>query len=69
MAGIVHCCLVISSTSETLATYQEENEAQFPQTWSGIDIDSLLKIRVVQQGVVENDIRHVMELGRQNLPE
>ncbi|MCK9381940.1 MAG: hypothetical protein M0P95_12880 [Sulfuritalea sp.] len=69
MAGIIHCCLVLSSTTETIAAYQAKNEAQFPQTWRGTDIDSLFKIVVVQRGVAEKDVRQVMASSRLNLPD
>lgn len=69
MAGTIHCCLVLNSTDSTTAKYQEENEAEFPQTWSGIDIDSLFKVIVIKRDVPDKEIRKVMEASRLNLPD
>lgn len=64
MAGTIHCCLVINSTDDTTAAYQNEHEAEFPKTVRGIDFDSFFKIVVVEQNVREDEVREIMALSR-----
>lgn len=65
LAGTIHCCLVINSINGISREYQIHNEAEFPQTWKGIDIDSLFKIVVVDCNVPETEVQKIMEDSRQ----